>query len=126
MTRLILLFGLLIVTAATFAHEPMPGALYWSAVPLLLTVGLLVEVFYRSRRNQRKDVGVSTAALGGAFNESGDMLDYVWDGFRDNPHERKPNNADGTLETDIEPLPIESDFGDSPVDTVGGGAGAHD
>lgn len=126
MARLILLVGLVIVTAATFAHEPMPGALYWSAVPLLLTGGLLVEVFYRGRRNQRKDAGVATAAIGGAFNESGDMLDYVWDGFRDDPDERKPNNPDGTLETDIEPLSIESDFGDSAVGTVVGGASAHD
>ena len=128
MTRLILLFGLLIVTAATFAHEPMPSALYWSAIPVLLIVGLLAEVLHRGRRRRNgENAWTAGAAAGGVgVDEPGDMLDYIWDGFRDDPINHNSGVDGPPSEADAEPLPIENDFVDKVADGAVGGAGARD
>lgn len=121
MTRLVLLFGLIIVTAATFANEPMPGALYWSAIPVILIVGLLAEALHRGRRNQRTKASVTSATMGGAdAGDTWDVLDFVWDGFRDDPIGRESVSTDEIMEADTEPLPIENNFVDSVVDGVTG------
>ncbi len=127
MTGLVLLFGLIIVTAATFAHEPMPGALYWSAIPVVLIVGLLAEAFYRGRRHRRKDASNANTVIGTAYgDDAGDMLDYIWDGFRDEPVGGKSDDPNEFQDADSEPRPFESDFVDKVVDGVTGGASASD